>query len=130
MQLNVTVTLELFHPLALGAGEAVAIIVGPLSSRLMVALVVAVYPALFTAVPEITWFAPALETTTGFGHCAISETASEQAKVTVAGWLFQPALLGAGDTLATIVGGVSPMLITETALAVRPAVSVTVPVIV
>ena len=51
---KVTVTLELFQPLEFAAGEALAVIVGGVSSTFTVMLVLAVLPALSVAVPEIT----------------------------------------------------------------------------
>jgi hypothetical protein len=51
---NVTVTTELFHPAAFGAGAVVAVIVGGVLSTRTVTDVVAVLPALSLAVPETT----------------------------------------------------------------------------
>src|SRR5271163_1427816 len=53
-QVNVTVTLELFQPLALAAGDCTAVITGGVLSRLTVTLVVAVKPVVSVAVPEMT----------------------------------------------------------------------------
>jgi hypothetical protein len=58
------------------------------------------------------------------------EVASPQVKVTVGFVLFQPAALGAGETAAVIVGGVWSKLTVTEALAVFPAISVTVPEII
>jgi len=51
---KVTVTLELFQPLAFGGGEGVAVIVGGVLSMLNLTLALAVLPALSVAVPEMT----------------------------------------------------------------------------
>jgi len=51
---KVTVTFELFHPAAVGAGDAEALIVGGVLSRLTVTDVEAVFPAMSVAVPDIT----------------------------------------------------------------------------
>lgn len=53
VQLKVAFTLVLFHPAAFGAGESVVVIVGGVLSMLSVRELVAVFPALSTAVPEM-----------------------------------------------------------------------------
>jgi hypothetical protein len=53
-QAKVTVTLVLFQPAASGAGEPDATTVGGVLSILIFGLIVAVTPALFTAVPRTT----------------------------------------------------------------------------
>jgi hypothetical protein len=53
-QVKVTVTLEMFHPAAFGAGDADAVMVGGVLSRLTVTEAAEVLPALSTAAPEIT----------------------------------------------------------------------------
>jgi hypothetical protein len=50
---KVTVTLELFQPLEFASGEALAVIVGAVLSIFTVMLVLAVFPALSVAVPEM-----------------------------------------------------------------------------
>jgi len=50
---KLTVTSALFQPLAFGAGEAVAVIVGGVLSIFRLTLVLAVFPALSVAVPEM-----------------------------------------------------------------------------
>ena len=62
VQVNVTVALALFQPAAFGAGVMVAVMVGGVLSRLIVAAVEAVFPALSTAVPEIACWAPSTAT--------------------------------------------------------------------
>ena len=66
----------------------------------------ALLPALSTAVPETTWVAPSVESVTGAGHVLTPDPASAHANVTVTFVLFQPLALGAGVTAAVIVGGV------------------------
>ena len=51
-QVKVTVTGPLFQPLALGAGEATAVMVGDVRSMFNVRLVEVELPALSVAVPE------------------------------------------------------------------------------
>ena len=53
VQLKVALTLVLFHPAAFGTGVSVVAIVGGVLSMLTVRDVVAVLPALSTAVPEM-----------------------------------------------------------------------------
>jgi len=50
---KVTVTLELFQPLAFGAGDGVAVIVGGVLSMFTLTLVLDMLPALSVAVPEM-----------------------------------------------------------------------------
>jgi hypothetical protein len=52
----------LFQLAAFGIGEIEAVIVGGVFSKLIVRLALAVFPALSIAVPEMTWFAPDVET--------------------------------------------------------------------
>ena len=54
LQVNVTVTLVVLMPAEFGAGEGVAVIVGGVLSRLIVAVALALLPATSTAVPEMT----------------------------------------------------------------------------
>jgi len=100
-QVKPTVTLELFQPAALAAGFEVAVMVGGVLSSLTVTDVVAVNPAVFRAVPEITRFAPSVETVTGAEHELIP-TLSEQLNVTVTSELSQPLALGNGLTVAVM----------------------------
>src|SRR5437016_5873400 len=67
---------------------------------------------------------PSVVTVCGAGQPAIPDVASLQVKVIVGFVLFQPAALGAGDTVAVMAGAVlSRVMIAET-LAVFPAMSV------
>jgi hypothetical protein len=55
MQVKVTVTSELFQPLAFGAGEIVAVTVGPVAGWIFkVTVAVREFPALSVAVPVMT----------------------------------------------------------------------------
>ena len=128
IQLNVTVTLVLFHPAELGDGDTDAEIVGRACSRLTVAEVLAAFPATSVAVPEIDWLAPLVETVVALGHTATPDNESLQIKVTVTGTVSHPAEFGVGERLAVIVGGVLSSLMTTVAVFVPPAASITVPV--
>jgi hypothetical protein len=84
VQVNVTVTVELFQPLLLGLGEAAALVVGRTTGwMLRVTLVEAELPALSVAVP-LTGVEPMVEIVTGEAQLATPDNASEQANVTVA----------------------------------------------
>jgi hypothetical protein len=108
-QAKVTVTLELFQPAAFAGGLAEAETAGAVLSIFTVPDVVALNPALFTAVPVAPWFAPSLVNETGELQEAIPRMKSAQLKVIVAFELFQPAAVGAGDTVAMIVGGTAKL---------------------
>ena len=54
----------------------------------------------------MTWFAPSVLTSTGAVHDAISESVSEQLKLTVTSLLFHPALFAEGDCDGVMVGAV------------------------
>src|SRR5262249_46850536 len=99
LQKNVTVTGVLFQPPALALGEVEVVMLGGVLSRLTVTDVLAVFPALSVVVPEITWFAPSFVRVCGAGQLATPEVWSLQLNVTVTLLLFQPAALGAGDTV-------------------------------
>lgn len=107
-QVKVTVTFELFQPLAFGAGDCSAVMIEGVLSRLIVTLVVAVFPAVSVAVPETTWFAPSVLTITGDGQVCIGLLPAVQVNVTVTFELFQPLAFGPGEATAVIVGGVVP----------------------
>src|SRR5437660_1225464 len=94
-QVNVTVVLELFQPAAFGGGLTVAETSGSVLSILRVTDVLALNPALFTAVPITTWYLPSVATGTGEVQEATPRMGSEQLKVTVTLELFQPAAFGA-----------------------------------
>ncbi len=98
-------TLELFQPAALAAGDKVAVIVGGVLSIFSVTLVVALFPAASVAVPEMICVAPSVVTVCGPGQLTTADVASLQANVTVTLLLFQPAAFGAGEAVAVIVGG-------------------------
>jgi hypothetical protein len=84
VQVNVTVTFVSFQPLAFGAGEPVAVMVGStLGWMFTVTLVEAELPALSVAVPLIG-VEPIVVSVTGDGQVANPDKASEQVKVTVA----------------------------------------------
>src|SRR5262245_14254299 len=87
----------------------------------------AMLPALSTAVPAATWFAPSEFRVAGAGQVAIPERRSAQLKVTVTAALFQPKVFGAGAGLAEIVGLVLSRLMVTEAEAVLPARSTAVP---
>src|SRR5439155_13436541 len=70
---NVTVTLELFHPMVFGAGSSVAVIVGAVESTLTDAFVSATLPARSTAFTCVNSLTPSLETAIGDGHVAMPE---------------------------------------------------------
>jgi hypothetical protein len=72
---------------------------------LRVTLAVAVLPALSRAVPEITCWAPSVETTTAAGQNA-SFVSSAHVKRTVTFVRFQPLAFAAGVAVAVMVGGV------------------------
>ena len=59
--------------------------------------VVAVFPALSLAFPEIVCFAPSVATVWGEGQPATPDVASEHVKVTVTLELFQPFAFAGGD---------------------------------
>ena len=88
-------------------------------------------PAVRPTEPE-TVDTPWAETVCGAGHApeAIPDVASEQVKVTVAVELFQPAVLGAGETDAVITGAVwstlMPLTVAEVELS---AMSLAVPLV-
>src|SRR5271168_3163224 len=73
---KVTVTLELFQPLALGAGAATAVIVGGVLSIFTDSVAEAVLPALSVTEP-VTGVVPSVATVTGAGQVpAMPESAS------------------------------------------------------
>jgi hypothetical protein len=113
VHVKVTVTLLEFQPLAFGAGEAVAVIVGRVSSMLIpLTVAVAELPALSTAVPLALWFAPSVVSVTGAGQVSIPDPPglSAHEKVTITLLEFQPLAFGAGEAVAVIVGAVLSMV--------------------
>ncbi len=125
---NVTVTGELFHPAAFGAGATDATTCnGGNGWRLNWILVVAVFPAMSVALP-LKVCRPAAVTVIGGGQTAIPDKLSLQVNVTVAEIaLTIPFASGAGETEAETIGGVLSRLIETLVLAVWAAASVTVP---
>lgn len=127
LQVNVTVTLESFHPAVLGTGETDAEMVGFACSRFTLADAVAEFPATSVAVPETGWLAPSVENKVEDGQVATPDNESLHAKLTVTGLVSHPLEFGAGERFGITVGGVLSSLITTVAVAVAPAASVTVP---
>jgi len=127
LQVNVTVTLESFHPAVFGTGETDAEMVGFACSRFTLADAVAEFPAMSVAVPETGWFAPSVENRVEEGQVAIPDNESLQVKLTVTGLVSHPLEFGAGERFGITVGGVLSSLITTVAVPVAPAASVTVP---
>lgn len=105
-QTKVTATALVFHPLDDGAGNAVAVIVGGVMSRLTVTQAEEESPLVSIAFPQNCWSAPSLETATGDGQMLIGFVPGVHVNVTVTGLLFQPLEFGEGETAAIIVGGV------------------------
>src|SRR5213592_3325798 len=95
--------------------------VGLVLSMLTLTVVVAVFPAVSTAVPVMVWLAPSSVRVTGVGQAAMPDNASPQVKVTVTSPLFQPLVLAACDTEAVIAGGVLSTLRSAVTEAVLPA---------
>ena len=121
MQVNVTVTFELFHPAAFGGGAATAVILGAVFERLMVTVFVAVFPATSVAVPVICCPAPSVVTVTGGLQLATPEPLSVQLKVTVTLLEFHPLAFGAGLMDAVITGGVTSIFTVSVVDPVFPA---------
>jgi hypothetical protein len=124
---KLTVTLELFHAAAFGAGETEGTIVGNFVPMLRVTFAVAELPATSVTVPEIVWPAPSVLSDCGGGQLAIGAVVFVQTKLTVTLELFHPFASGAGDGDALIVGGVKAMFSVTFAVAGFPAKSVAVP---
>ena len=105
-----------------GAGEAIVLLGGVLSI-LSVTDAPAVWPALSVAVREMTWFAPSVEVTTGWGQVTGAVPPAE-VKVTVTSDLFHPAALGVGAGEAEMVSVTGAKLTLTLEVAVLPAMSV------
>src|SRR5205807_779504 len=90
----------------------------------------AALPAMSVAWALIFCADPSVETVTGEGQIAMPDKLSEQKKLTITSVLFHPAALGAGAGLALITGGVPSRLTVADALAVFPAWSVALPVMI
>lgn len=110
LQVNVTVTLVLFHPAEFAAGEADAEMVGSACSRFTMAEAAAVFPATSVVVPDTGWLAPSLEIVVEVGQVAIPDNESLHVKLTVTGLISHPLAFGAGESLGITVGGVLSML--------------------
>ena len=105
LHVKLTATSVLFHPSALAEGLASAVITGSVLSMFNTTDVVALFPALSTAVPVITCPAPSVVTVIGDGQEAMSEPESAHVNVTVTSVLFQPFALGAGIADGVSTGG-------------------------
>ena len=125
---NVTVALcPKMIPLAFGAGETEALIVGGVSSIFSVMEVLAVFLAASVTVPEIDWFAPSVLTTCWGEQLVIGAAAGVHWKLTVTVLLFHPAALAGGAADAVMLGWLVSRLIVTVAVAVFPGTSVAVP---
>lgn len=120
-------TLELFQPAAFDGGAGLGTIVGGFVPIFRVRLAPAIFPATSVAVPETVWPAPSVLIVCGGGQVAIGAVVFVQTNVTVTLELFHPLGSGAGDAVATILGGVKAIFNTTFAVAAFPATSVTVP---
>src|ERR1700722_1025575 len=110
VHVKLTITFVLFQPAALGSGATTAMICGGTSEMFTVNCVEAVFPATSVTVPLATWFAPGVAILCAGGHAATPESVSAHMKLTVTDELFHPAVFGAGEGLAVMVGGVLSML--------------------
>jgi len=106
-QLKLTVTSELFQPLAFGGGEVLAVILGGVLSRFTETVTVAEFPALSVHVPMSCWSAPSIRIKTGGVREATPEppSLSSHSKLTTTSELFQPLAFGVGVVLAVMIGG-------------------------
>src|SRR5579859_1273808 len=102
-------------------------ITGGVLSILTMAVVLALFPALSTAVPVTVWLAPSLVNDTGALHEATPDSASAQLKLTVTEVLFQFAVFGGGATCGTTVGAVLSKLAVTDMEAELPTRSIAVP---
>ena len=127
LQVKLTVTGLVSHPLEFGAGEMFGITVGGVLSSLITTLAVAVAPAASVTVPATGMLAPSVEMICGKGQMVIGAPPGLQVKLTVTFVLFQPAAFGGGATTAMICGRVSEMFTVNCVEAVLPATSVAVP---
>lgn len=131
LPVNDTVTSVLFHPLALGDGEADAdALGGVLSMWIPPTVVEPELPAWSEQEPAADWLAPSVVTITSAEvvPAAGPESASLQLKLTVTSVLFQPKPFAAGDGVPVTVGGVLSILMSViVAVAELPALSEQVP---
>src|SRR5260370_23888598 len=115
---NVTVTLVLFQPAALGAGVADAIATGGVMSSLSVTDTDPASPAPSATVHVNVVPGVSMVTVTGSQPVTLSKVIPEMLSVAVqlklAAVLFHPAAFGVGRTVATIEGGlVSTLTVTD-----------------
>ena len=106
LELKVTATSALFHPLALARGKRVPLMVGAVASRLMVTLAEAMPPAevaeqvkVTPAVSEVTFWFPQPVVVT-------ADSASVTAQDTVTSDTYQPLLPSVPLTVGVTMGGV------------------------
>jgi hypothetical protein len=90
VQVKVTVTAELFQPLALGWGDTEAVICGGTLAMFSVTLAVFVFPAASVTVPVTICPAPSVLMVCGAGQLVIEEVEAVQVKLTVTLVLFHP----------------------------------------
>src|SRR5258708_3084911 len=127
---NVTVTLVLFQPAALGAGVADAIAVGGVMSILIVAETEDPTPAPSTAVhvnvvPAVSVLS-VIESHPVVRSELIPEMGSVAVQLKETAVLFHPNAFGAGEIVPTIAGGLVSILTVTDAEAVAPLLSVAV----
>src|SRR5215831_11413509 len=103
---------------------------GGVVSRLTVACTVLLLPARSVAVPLTSCWAPSVVIVTGGVTVATPDRLSVAGKLTVTAVLFHPLLLGAGVRTGERLGGVVSILNVTERVAVLPARSTAVPVIV
>src|SRR5215472_12267622 len=118
-------TFVLFQPAAFGAGAALALMSGGVSSILTVATAMFDLPAWSVTFPVTVCALPSVVKVAGAEQLTISDTLGEQTKLTVTLLLFQPAAFGAGTRLALILGAVFSILSNTDVVAVFPALSLT-----
>jgi hypothetical protein len=128
VQVKLTVTAELFQPLAFGCGEMAAVIAGGVFAMFKVTRAEFVLFAASVTVPETTCPAPSVAIVCGEAQLVIGAIACVQVKFTVTLVLFQPCEFAVGEAEATMDGSVSSTLsVTLAGADVLPARSVAVP---
>jgi hypothetical protein len=100
------VTGVVFQPVGGASGDRDAVTTGAVRSMLSVMLAVAVLPARSRAVPEMTWFAPSVETRTAAGQNA-RRTSSAHVNRTRTAVRYQPLAFGSVVAATVMVGGVT-----------------------
>jgi hypothetical protein len=123
VQVKLTVTATLFHPLELAAGDLELVIEGAVLSILIPETVPdPVFPALSVQLALLDWPEPSDETSCGVtGPVATPERESVQLNVTVTSPLFQPFEFGEGEVKPVTTGLVSSIFTTTEAEPVSPA---------